>query len=63
MITLSNETGKKCDFSYRHLFVDRRSAGSTIWQKMTMEIRDFLVQDTGDNSEVRPKYSNTGSES
>lgn len=32
----------RCTFSYKHLIVDRRSAGNEVWSRMTTEMRSFL---------------------
>jgi pimeloyl-ACP methyl ester carboxylesterase len=43
MIELSEGVERKCDLSYKHLFIDRSSAGKVMWEKMMNEISFFLA--------------------
>ncbi len=43
MVELSEGETCKCDFSYKHLIVDKTSAGKVMWAKMMHEISGLLV--------------------
>jgi len=50
LLTIPPLSGKMLDTSFRHLIVDRKSMGDSVWRQMMVTIRDFLF-DTGDNPE------------